>query len=132
MPKSDDPITYAIIGAAYEVQRVLGAGFREIYYQDALALEFSERRIPFVREVPCTVRYKGRPLRGEHYIDFVCFDEVIVEVKARSSVGPADHAQLITCLASSKRQVGLLLTWAAQGTASGRRFIWSDGSRCTT
>ena len=128
LPTSDDPITCAIIGAAFEVQRVLGAGFREDFYRDALAIEFRERRIPFEREVPCAIRYKGRQLCGEHYMDFVCFDDVIVEVKARSNVGPVDHAQLLTYLASSRRPLGLLLNMGG-AKLDVKRFLWSPDGR---
>ena len=57
-PSSQDPSTFAIIGAAYEVHRVLGTGFLEIFYKDALAIEFMERQIPFERVPPCRVEYK--------------------------------------------------------------------------
>jgi GxxExxY protein len=122
-PTFQDPRTFAIIGAAYEVHRVLGAGFLELFYKDALAIEFTERQIPFRAEAPCSIEYKGHRLRGEYRIDFVCFDEVVLEIKARSMTGPADHAQVISYLASSKLRCGLLLNF---GTAKleHRRFIW--------
>ena len=114
IPPHDDPRTYQIIGAALEVHRVLGAGFLELFYKDALALEFAARGIPFEAEVPCNVEYKGRPLRGHYRMDFVCFGEVVLEVKARSATGPADHAQVISYLASSRLQIGLLLNFGGQ------------------
>jgi GxxExxY protein len=122
-PSSQDPRTFAVIGAAYEVHRVLGTGFLELFYKDALAIEFAERGIPFEREVPCTIEYKGHPLRGHYRIDFICFEQIVLEIKARSGTGPADHAQVINYLASSKLRCGLLLNF---GTArlEHRRFIW--------
>jgi GxxExxY protein len=105
-PSSQDPRTFAIIGAAYEVHRILGAGYLELFYKDALAIEFTERGVPFRKEVPCPVEYKGRPLRGEYRIDFVCYDQIVLEIKARSMSGPADHAQVINYLASSKFAAG--------------------------
>ena len=122
-PSSQDPRTFAIIGAAYEVHRVLGAGFLELLYKDALAIEFVERKIPFRAEAPCSVEYKGQPLRGEYRIDFVCFDEIVLEVKARSITGPADHAQVINYLASSRLRCGLLLNFGASKLER-KRFIW--------
>lgn len=119
---SDDPRTYAIIGAALEVHRVLGAGFLELFYKDALALELEARQIPFSRELPCHIHYKGQPLRGDYRMDFVCFDEVVLEVKARSVTGPADHAQVISYLASSRLRIGLLLNFGASRLEH-RRFI---------
>jgi GxxExxY protein len=114
IPSHDDPRTYAIIGAALEVHRVLGAGFLELFYKDALALEFTARGIPFVAEVPCQIEYKGRPLRGHYRMDFVCFEGIVLEVKARTATGPADHAQVISYLASSKLPIGLLLNFGGQ------------------
>ena len=122
-PSSQDPRTFAIIGAAYEVHRVLGTGFLEIFYKDALAIEFIARQIPFQREAPCLVEYKGRPLRQEYRVDFICFDEIVLEIKARSVTGPADHAQVISYLASAKRRCGLLLNFGAPKLEH-RRFIW--------
>lgn len=122
-PSSQDPRTFAIIGAAYEVHRILGAGYLELFYKDALALEFADRGVPFRAEVPCPVEYKGRPLRGEHRIDFVCFEQIVLEIKARSMTGPADHAQVINYLASSKLRCGLLLNFGA-AKLEHRRFIW--------
>ena len=122
LPSHDDPRTYKIIGAALEVHRVLGAGFLELFYKDALALEFATRDLPFEREVPCNVQYKGHALRGHYMMDFVCFGEIVLEVKARSSTGPADHAQVISYLASSKLQLALLLNFGAQRLEH-KRFV---------
>jgi GxxExxY protein len=122
-PSLQDPRTFAIIGAAYEVHRILGAGFLELFYKDALAIEFTERRIPFRAEAPCTVEYKGHPLRREYHMDFVCFEEIVLEIKARSVTGPADHAQVISYLTSSKLRTGLLLNFGASKLEH-KRFIW--------
>ena len=122
LPEADDPRSYAIIGAALEVHRVLGTGFLEIFYKDALAIEFSARELSFKRELPCNIQYKGHQLRGEYRMDFVCFGEVVVEVKARSIITPADHAQVISYLASSKLQIGLLLNFGSSRLEH-RRFI---------
>ena len=122
-PSSQDPRTFAIIGAAYEVHRVLGTGFLEIFYKDALELEFDERHIPFERERPCRVEYKGHSLSRDYHVDFLCFGEIVLEIKARSVTGPADHAQVLNYLASTRKRCGLLLNF---GTArlEHRRFIW--------
>ena len=126
-PSSQDPRTFAIIGAAYEVHRVLGAGFLELFYKDALAIEFAERGIPFEREAPCSIEYKGRPLRGHYRIDFICFEQIVLEIKARSTTGPADHAQVISYLASSKLRCALLPNFGA-AKLEHRRFIWEPGT----
>ena len=127
-PSSQDPRTFAVIGAAYEVHRVLGTGFLELIYKDALAIEFAEREIPFEREAPCSIEYKGHPLRGQYRIDFICFDQIVLEIKARSMTSPADHAQVVNYLASSKRRCGLLLNFGP-AKLEHRRFIWEPSTR---
>jgi GxxExxY protein len=124
IPDADDPRTYAIIGAAIEVHRVLGAGFLEIFYKDALAIELALRGLPFRRELPIAIEYKGRPIRGDYKMDFVCYEEIVLEVKARSNTGPADHAQVISYLASSKHRVGLLLNFGGAKLEQ-KRFVWT-------
>jgi len=122
-PSSQDPRTFAIIAAAYEVHRILGAGYLELFYKDALAIELTERAVPFRKEIPCSVEYKGRPLRGEYRIDFVCYEQIVLGIKARSMTGPADHAQVINYLASSKLRCGLLLNFGTPKLEH-KRFIW--------
>ncbi len=83
---SRDEQTHAIIGAAMEVHRQLGSGFLEAVYQDALEIEFRVRSIPFRREVELPVHYKGQRLSCSYRADFVCYDQIIVELKALRSL----------------------------------------------
>jgi GxxExxY protein len=87
-----DPRTCQIIGAAMEVHRQLGCGFLEGVYQEALALELKNREIPFRRELLFPVTYKGYRLRTQYRPDFIFFDSVIVELKALSSLSPAEDS----------------------------------------
>ena len=112
--KQNDEQTYEILGAAMEVHTLLGPGFLETVYQEALAIELSERAIPFQREVWLTVHYKGRQLRAQYRADFVCFDDVIVEVKAVESLTPRHAAQLLNYLKATGKHRGLLLNFGAQ------------------
>ena len=124
LPQSDDPRTYAVIGAALEVHRVLGTGFLELLYKGGLEIEFNLRGIPYRREVLCNIQYKGHQLRGDYKVDFICFDEIVLEVKGRSATTPADHAQVISYLAATKLQVGLLLNFGSDKLEH-RRFVRS-------
>lgn len=81
MTDSKDPQTYAIIGAAMEVHNHLGSGFLKAVYQEALAAELLQRGIPFEREVQLAVNYKGTILPVSYRTDFVCYGEIIVELK---------------------------------------------------
>lgn len=111
MVDSKDPRTYAIIGAAMEVHRQLGPGFLEAVYQEALAVELYHRSVPFSREVELPVHYKGTQLHVGYRADFVCFEEIIVELKALHAMGVIEHAQLINYLKVTGMKVGILLNF---------------------
>ena len=120
-----DERTFAIIGAAMEVHRVMRRGFLEAIYYEALALEFRLREIPFVSQVPCSVEYKGQRLQGFYKLDFVCFGNVIVEVKASSATTPADYAQVLNYLAVSGHEVAVLVNFG-RPSLEYRRFALSE------
>ncbi len=107
-----DPQTYAIIGATMEVQSVLGHGFLEAVYQDALERELLSRRIPFFREHSIPVLYKGLPLSTPYRADFVCYDAIIVELKAAKKLTQIDDAQMLHYLHATGFERGLLFNFA--------------------
>ncbi|MGA2683966.1 MAG: GxxExxY protein [Verrucomicrobiota bacterium] len=108
-----DPQTYEIIGAAMEVHRHLGHGFLEAVYQEALAIEMTKRNIPFEREVAVPVEYKGQRLQCGYRADFVCFEEIVIELKAINHLTGADEAQLINELKAVHLHRGLLFNFGA-------------------
>jgi GxxExxY protein len=110
-----DPRTYAIIGAAMEVHCRLGCGFLEPVYQEAMQIELDHRRIPNRPQVELPVRYKTFLLKANYKPDFICFDEVIVELKAIARLGPKEFAQVINYLKATGFRTGLLINF---GTAS--------------
>jgi len=112
--EENDPQTYAIIGAAMEVHRELGSGFLEAVYQEALALELAKRLIPHHREVMLPIHYKGERLCCAYRADFICFDDVIVELKAQSALTAVDRAQVYHYLKATGYHRGLLLNFGAK------------------
>ena len=117
-----DPRTYAIIGAAMEVHRHLGCGFLESVYQEAFALELDKRVIPYSRELKFPVIYKGQRLANQYQPDFICFREVVVELKALGRLSSVEHAQLINYLKVTGYRIGLLLNFGARSLEK-RRFV---------
>ena len=106
-----DPQTFEIIGAAMEVHRELGPGFLEPVYQEALAVELALRGVPFAKEQVLPVYYKGQLLNCSYKADFVCFESIIVELKAIAALGGLEQAQLINYLKATQLRRGLLINF---------------------
>lgn len=96
-----------------EVHRVLGNGFLEAVYQEALAIEFAERRIPYVQERSLEITYKQRPLACGYRADFICFNDVVVEVKAITNLSGNEQSQVINYLKASGIERGLLVNFGS-------------------
>ena len=103
--------TYQIIGAAMKVHSELGPGFTEKVYQEALAIEFSERGIPFVREKEIHAIYKGIVLEGTFIPDFICYDKIIVELKAVKELDDVHRSQAINYAKIAGFDLSLLINF---------------------
>ncbi len=114
MQSDNDPRTYAIIGAAMEVHRTLGFGFLEAVYQEALILEFILRNVPFRKEVDLPVTFKEQLLTTAYRADFICYDSVIVELKAISQLSGKEEAQIINYLKATGLTTGLVINFGAR------------------
>jgi len=119
-----DQRTYKIIGAGLEVHKELGCGFLEAVYQEGLEREFSTQTIPFKSQPIIQIAYKGKPLDKTYQPDFVCFNEVIVEIKAISVLSGTEEAQLINYLKATGLKVGLLINFGAKSLEY-KRFVYN-------
>jgi GxxExxY protein len=102
---------YAIIGAAMAVHSELGAGFLEGVYQEALEKELELQHIPFRREAHIAIYYKGILLPKPYIADFICYDKIIVELKALSALNSDHLAQILNYLKATKLKLGLLINF---------------------
>lgn len=115
--------TYAIVGAALDVYDRLGVGFAEPVYQEALEIEFGLRNIPFEREKWLQVNYKGRELKKQYKADFLCFGQIIVELKAQIALTTIDWSQVINYLRASNLRIGLLFNFGHPRFLEKKRLI---------
>ena len=117
---------YAVVGAAIEVHRELGAGFLEAVYQEAMERELSARGIVFQSQRELVIQYKGQPLGKSYVCDLLCFDKVLVELKAMDRLTGREEAQLINYLKAAGLPVGLLINFGAHGKLEWRRLVKSQ------
>ncbi len=105
---------YKIIGCCFEVYNDLGPGFLEAVYQEALSIEFMKQNIPYIPQAEMNVFYKGIQLKKKYYPDFICYDHIILEIKAETTLSPADESQLLNYLKGTKKPLGLLVNFGAE------------------
>lgn len=103
---------YAIQGAIFEVYRNLGAGFLESVYQEALEIELMLRGIPSKFQTDIKIQYKGRQLKQTYRADVVCYDKIILELKAVRNLLPEHEAQLQNYLRATNMHLGLLINFS--------------------
>ncbi|OQZ00137.1 MAG: NADH:ubiquinone oxidoreductase [Candidatus Brocadia sp. UTAMX2] len=119
-----DSETYLIIGAAMAVHRELGNGFLEAVYQEALEKEFSRQGISYVREQELKICYRGQELKTCYKADFVCFGNIIVELKALQQLSGNEESQIINYLKASGLNKGLLLNFGTRQLQY-KRFVFN-------
>ena len=119
-----DKKTYVIIGAAMEVHKELGSGFLEAVYQEVLEREFIYQEIPYKSQPPVIIKYKGEPLKKKYEPDFICYEDIIVEIKAMDKLSSNEHAQIINYLKASELKVGLLINFGSKSLEH-KRFVYN-------
>ena len=115
--------SYRIIGACFEVYKEKENGFLEAVYQECLAIEFAEQGIPFVEKPRLRLEYKGRVLEQTYEPDFLCFEHIIVEIKAVKNLADEHRAQVINYLKATSRPLGLLVNFGHYPKIEHERFV---------
>ena len=116
---------YAIVGAAMDVYNSLGPGFLENVYQEAMEIELAERNIPSKPIQEIHIKYKGKPLKRFYVADIVCFDKIIVELKAMDRLTLREEGQLINYLKATGMKVGLLINFGHYPSLEWKRLIFT-------
>ncbi len=117
-----DGLAHRVIGSAIEVHKILGPGYLESVYEEALAVELTSQQIPFARQVAFGVDYKGT-IVGHGRIDILVANRLIVELKAVECFAPIHVAQVLSYLKASKLRLGLLVTFNVRVLRDGIRRV---------
>ena len=105
-----------------EVHSELGSGFLESVYHEALEREFNYQKIPYKSKPQVGIEYKGEPLEKKYEPDFICYDVVIVEIKAMDKLSGNEYAQIINYLKATKLKVGFLINFGSKSLEN-KRFV---------
>lgn len=114
---------YQIQGAIFEVYKEIGSGFLESVYQECLEKELSRRNIPFQRQAEIRLAYKGDSLQQYFIADLICFNSILLELKATKSLEPIHRAQVLNYLKATGLRLGLLVNFNAYPKAAIERII---------
>ncbi len=115
--------SYKIIGACFEVHKILGHGFKEAVYKDALELELIKLKIPFIREKLFTITYKGQKLKHHFVADFVVYKAIILEIKIGGYIGDPYIKQTLNYLKASGLRLGIVINFGTPSLESQRVII---------
>jgi GxxExxY protein len=115
--------SYAIVGACFAVYKDKGCGFHEPVYHECLEIEFELQGIPFTSKPSQTLQYRGRTLQQVFYPDFICYEKIILEIKAVSVLSNEHRAQLLNYLSATGCQLGLLVNFGHYPRVEYERFL---------
>ena len=115
---------YVIIGTAMEVHNVLGCGFLEAVYQEALEIEFRKQNIPFTSQSQLPIKYKDHLLKKTYVADFICFNKIVIEIKAINHLSSFEEAQLLNYMKAGNYELGLLINFGAE-SLQWKRMVFS-------
>ncbi len=120
---------YAIVGAAMDVYNNLGPGFLEAVYQEAMEIETAARKIPTLPEQKLYIEYKGAPLKKFYEADFICYEKIIVEIKALDKLTSREEAQVLNYLKATGMPVGILINFGAHNDLEWKRMVLTQNKQ---
>jgi len=118
--------SYALIGAAMEVYNELGAGFLEVIYHDAMKIELETHGVPFASQKPLPVYYRGHLLPHEYVADLICYDRILLELKAAKDIHEVHLAQVMNYLKVTGLALGYVINFGSPKSLQWKRVLMSD------
>jgi GxxExxY protein len=118
--------SYQIVGACFEVYNEMGCGFLEAVYQECLEFELADRQIPFIAKPPLNLQYKRRALKTFYQPDLICFNQIVVEIKAISTFADEHSAQVLNYLNATKLPLGILVNFGHYPKLQYKRIALTD------
>ena len=115
--------SFRIIGACFELYKEKGCGFLEAVYQECLEMELGLQGIPFTARLPIALSYKGRPLQQRYIADLICYEKILVELKAVSALADEHRAQVINYLHATGHRLGLLVNFGHHPKLEWERIV---------
>jgi len=116
----------AIIGAAIEVHKELGAGYLEAVYEECISIESKKRNIPFKTQVELDILYKGETIQKKYIADYIGFGKILVEFKCIPKLTKVEEAQIINYLKATGLPIGLLINFGSKGKLEWKRYVFTE------
>ncbi|WP_309395798.1 GxxExxY protein [Cerasicoccus maritimus] len=121
--------SYQIVGACFNVHNEMGSGFLESVYQECLTIEFERLGIPFTAKQKLRLAFRGQSLTQHYEADFVCFEKIIIEIKAAKTLADEHRAQILNYLKATGYTLGLLVNFGQSEKLEYERFVNDSSSR---
>ena len=121
--------SYEIIGACFNIYKIMGCGFLEAVYQECLEIEFEYQKIPFCAQKEFNLTYRGRELKQRYKPDFLCYDKIIVKIKAVSEIIDEHRSQVLNYLNATELNLGLLVNFGHYPKLEYERFILTKNKK---
>ena len=118
--------SYDIVGACFEVYKEKGCGFLESVYQECLEIELGFQKIPFIPQFPIQLSYRGKILAQTYKPDFICYNSIILEIKAVSEISDEHRAQVINYLKATGKNLGLLINFGHYPKVQWERIAYTQ------